>query len=283
MANISQRFETRQRMNRPDYEIFHYQDRTPGCVALHHHDFYEVYYFLGGDVIYRVEGKQFRLQRGDLLLINPMELHQPMVMSNAAPYERIVLWINKDYLETCSPKLARCFDIHLPTHQNLLRAPTMESGKLLGQMETLVQEFHGSEYCSELYARGLLLQFMVELNRFAMELPSRKDPALPLPAQVINYIGRHYQEALSLDMLAEQFFVSKYHLSHEFSKATGVSVYRYIILKRLQAAREMLLEGRSPKEAYDASGFSDYSNFYRAFQQAYGVTPGVFSSQINGS
>lgn len=278
MKRTAQQFDIRQSMNCGDFEIFYYQDQEPGNVALHHHDFYEIYYFLGGHVLYRVDGKQFRLQKGDLLLINPMEFHQPLVLSKAEPYERIVLWINKDFLNACSPKLARCFDMTLPTHENLLRTSEADS-PLLNLLDNLVQEFHSDAYCSEIYARGLFLQFLSELNRYTMLLPSQSNAALPLAAQVIGYIGRHYREPLSLDSLSEHFFVSKYHLSHVFSKATGVSVYRYIVLKRLQVSREMLLEGHTPKEAYSASGFGDYANFYRAFQQAYGVTPGNFSEQ----
>ena len=52
MKQAAQHFESRQSMNRSDFEIFHYKDRKPGCVELHHHDFYEVYCFLSGDVEY---------------------------------------------------------------------------------------------------------------------------------------------------------------------------------------------------------------------------------------
>lgn len=277
MKQQPQHFENRQSMNRSDFEIFHYKDKDPGCVDFHHHDFYEVYLFLGGEVEYRVEGKNYRMKKGDLLLISPMELHQPIVLDRAASYERIVLWINKEYLASCSEKLTRCFDIQLPTHENLLRADSFNSDMLYHLLKTMVQEFHSEEYCSDLFIYGLFLQFMSELNRLAMRTLSMEDTTLPLSTQVISYIGNHYREELSLDTLAEHFFVSKYYLSHTFRQSTGVSVYRYIVLKRLQAAREMLLEGQTPKTAFVASGFGDYANFYRAFQAEYGVTPRTFA------
>ena len=277
MKQAAQHFESRQSMNRSDFEIFHYKDRKPGCVELHHHDFYEVYCFLGGDVEYRVEGRSFRLKKGDLLLINPMELHQPLVLSDSTPYERVVLWIAKDFLASCSEDLTRCFDIQLASHVNYLHTDSADF--LLPLLEALVREFRSTEYCSGIYAQGLFLQFMTELNRLAMQFSTQEDVSLPLSAQVVAYIGRHYREPLSLDSLAEHFYVSKYHLSHAFSKAMGVSVYRFLVLKRLQASREMLLEGYTPKDAFLASGFGDYANFYRALRQAYGVTPAVFFQQ----
>ena len=46
---------------------------------------------------------------------------------------------------------------------------------------------------------------------------------------VTEYINQHYADSLTIDQLAEKFFVSKYHLMHEFSQKTGTSVYRYLM------------------------------------------------------
>ena len=86
---------------------------------------------------------------------------------------------------------------------------------------------------------------MAELLRLAEgrvpEEGAQESP--PLVSQVVDYLGAHYREELSLDALAERFFVSKYHLSHLFSRSVGTSVYRYVLLKRLQNARQLLLDG----------------------------------------
>lgn len=77
-------------------------------------------------------------------------------------------------------------------------------------------------------------------------------------------------DLLTIDQLAEQFFVSKYHLMHEFSQKTGTSIYRYLMQQRLHAVCELLEQGTVPNEAYLQCGFKDYANFYRAFRSAYG-------------
>ena len=73
--------------------------------------------------------------------------------------------------------------------------------------------------------------------------------------------------------MAARFFVSKYHLSHEFSRAVGIGVYRYVMLKRLLIAKQLLVEGTPPGEVYALCGFRDYTNFYRAFKAEYGISP----------
>ena len=287
MKEHSQRFDPRQIMHGNDFEIFHYKEPRPDPVEVHHHDFYEVYFFLGGEVEYWVDGKTFHLEPGDLLLINPMELHRPVVAFDSKTYERIVLWISKEYLESQSNEkidLTRCFDTSLPTHTNLIHPKTVQRTAITNRLNELVKESYSNDLGNELFARGLFLQFMVELNRMALN-PGKprivKEDSSPLVSQVLTYINEHFYEELSLETIAKKFFVSKYYLSHAFSNEVGVSVYRYIILKRLTSACQMLSEGKSAKEVCVGCGFQDYTSFFRAFKSEYGLSPRDFVSGNN--
>lgn len=269
MARSTQRFNPRQSMSRPDFEIFHYHDPKMQEVPLHHHDFYEIYYFLGGNVEYLVEGRSYVLRPDDILLISPMELHRPMVAPDEA-YERIVLWINADFLAQVSADgaAASCFG----TGRNLFHCAGSPLPSLTRQ---LAREFHSERSGSSLYARGLFLQLLAELMRLTEGQAAETDssPDSPLISRVMAYINGHYREELRLEELSARFFVSKYYLSHLFRRSAGTSVYRYVLLKRLQHARQMLAEGHSPGDACQSCGFSDYANFYRSFRQVYGISP----------
>ena len=116
---------------------------------------------------------------------------------------------------------------------------------------------------------------MVELNRMALR-PAKienTENERTLVSQVLDYIGEHYDESISLDSLAQQFYVSKFHLSHAFRQSVGASLYHYIQLKRLLIARQMLRNGVSPGAVCQSCGFGDYANFYRAFRAKYGASP----------
>ena len=66
---------------------------------------------MGGRVCYNVESRNYRLLPGDILLIGPTELHQPRIDKDAGVYERIVLWLDKPFLErlsTCLLYTSRC-------------------------------------------------------------------------------------------------------------------------------------------------------------------------------
>ncbi len=286
MHTKPQHFDTRQYMRRSSFEIFRYKDAYLREVALHHHDFYEVYFFLSGNVQYNIESRSYLLTPGDILLISPMELHQPVFHDDQKDYERIVLWINQRFLSELSPPdqdLTACFDSTLPGHTNLLRPTNAQRQLLSFQLERLTQETQAQDNYSALTALTYLAQILISLNRLAISASQSSDNrSVPdsVVYGVLAYINEHYSEDLTLDHLANRFFISKYHLSREFGRIVGTSVHRYLIQKRLAMAKQMMSSGMSSSEVYQQCGFGDYSNFYRAFKAEYQITPKEFAARL---
>lgn len=286
MATKAHHFETRQHMRSGTFEIFHYQDAYLKEVALHHHDFYEIYFFYSGNVQYIIESRSYNLAPGDILLISPMELHQPMFHTRQRDYERIVLWINRRFLEglcTQEADLTACFDTSAPGHTNLLRPGNSFRQQLSSQLERLMWEVESGQAYSNLGAVTYLVQILIGLNRLAAQphpvTQSRVVSDSTVQA-VLTYINTHYNEDLSLDYLSNRFFISKYHLSREFGRLVGTSVHRYLTQKRLAMAKQMMSAGMASTEVYQHCGFGDYSNFYRAFKSEYQISPKEFQARL---
>lgn len=279
-GDIMQIFDPRQSMTENTFEIFHYKDAKFEGVPVHQHDFYEVYFFISGNIEYNVEGKTYRMNKGDILLINPLELHQPRIAPDQSTYERIVLWIDKTYLSLlCSNEssLTRCFDNTNPNHSNLLSLTKSQQKLLHEKLLGLLKESEEKSYGSDIARKAILTMFLVELNRISMSAQisnkERQKTDSPLVSGVLDYINSHYCEKLSLSSIADEFFVSKYYLSHIFNSVVGTSLHRYITLKRLIHAKQMLSSGIRPTAAAAHCGFTDYAGFYRAFVAEFGVTP----------
>jgi len=102
----------------------------------------------------------------------------------------------------------------------------------------------------------------------------------PVIASVIGYIRTHLSESLTLDSLAERFYVSKSALCHRFKTATGFSVMEYVIHCRVQRARTLLSRGTGVREAGESAGFGDNANFIRTFHRLTGVTPGAYAKSM---
>lgn len=286
MRERSQRFDPRQTMQRDTFEVFHYREPRPNTVEVHHHDFYEVYYLLSGEVEYWVDGRIIRMHSGDLLLINPLELHRPIVDADSQVYERIVLWINKEYLESLHSDqmdLSSCFDTSLPNHTHLIRPPASERSVLTARMGEMVREYYSRELGGYLSAYGLFLQFMVQLNRMSQKDATLQEETQQLSTLVQNtlsFISENLGQPMTLESIASRFYVSKYYLSHAFSREVGVSVYRYIMLRRLLMARQLLTAGETAGQVCRSCGFADYTSFYRAFKSEYGISPREFTAGI---
>ena len=284
----TQRFDNRQTMKNNTFEVFRYKDSYPKEVALHHHDFYEIYFFLSGNVRYNIESRSYLLTPGDVLLISPMELHQPMFGDEHRVYERIVIWIDKQFLDSLGyegQNLSRCFDTTSPSHSNLLRPEGVKRQFLQFMLEQLTAEMEAEDPYRDMAALTYLVQVLILLNRLAME--NARGEQLKTPDSVVygvlGYINDHYSEDLSLDHLANKFFISKYHLSREFQRLVGTSVHRYIVQKRLVMAKQMLSQGVPSTEVYQHCGFGDYSNFYRAFHGEYRISPKEFVLRLKES
>ena len=277
-------FDPRQKMLRPDFEIAHKWDTDLRDVELHHHDFYEVDFLVSGDVTYVIESRVYHMQPGQMLLINPQELHQVYIRSSGAPYERYMLWVAPSLLQKLSDgstDLTRCFDMNRSNYSNLLHLSPHQKKLVPAMLESMLHEQSQPTFGSELLQKNLLTELMIHINRLAdlsdAAEPSGEDTVV---ARVIDYINLHYHESLSLDLLAEQFFVSKYHLSHEFTRQIGTGVYQYIQKKRLQIARQLMAEGQRPMDVYAQCGFGDYPAFFRAFRKVYGLSPREYAQSL---
>lgn len=273
-------------MRRKTFEIYRHQDNYMDEAVLHHHDFYEIYLVLAGNLNYTVESRNYRLTEGDVMLISPMELHQSLQIGEPQKYERFVLWIDKTYLQQYNQlgfELVQCFDTRDPGYTNLIRPDNLSLQYVVFLMEQLQRESESTEFGSDLCAQAYLVQLLVTLNRLAQKQPKSqeiRDKSESVVSAVLNYINSHYNEDLSLDLLANKFFISKYYLSREFNRLAGTSVYRYIIQKRLAVARQLMSEGVPSTTVFQQCGFGDYSNFYRAFRAEYQISPKEYAAQL---
>lgn len=99
----------------------------------------------------------------------------------------------------------------------------------------------------------------------------------PRLRRVERYVRAHLDANISLDDLADEVGISKYHFSRRFKKRTGQSPYQFVIYERVRSARRQLREStQSLAQIAFNVGFSSQSHFTRTFKQHVGVTPGQY-------
>ena len=91
--------------------------------------------------------------------------------------------------------------------------------------------------------------------------------------EILDFLNKNLTNRITIDELADKFYMSRYHLMHTFKEETGCTIGSYITTKRLLLARDMIRDGSSVSAACDACGFGSYSSFIRAYRKQFHSTP----------
>lgn len=261
-----------------DFRIFHLRDKISIDFQFHYHDFNKIVIFISGDVTYLIEGSSYKLKPWDILLINSNDIHKALINPNEV-YERMILWINPDFLISRNNKcnLLSCFELASKRHFNLLRLENNHLNiikKLLFAMETSLKN---KELGYKVLMDSLFMQFMVYANRLFLSQKDMKElsdiKCDENITNILNYINENLKENLSLDNISSKFYMSKYYLMHKFKEQTGYTIHSYILQKRLIMSNLLIKKGKSITDACLESGFNDYSNFLRAFKKMFRLSP----------
>lgn len=253
---------------------FHYSvdaHPDPEAFSMHTHQMCEMYVFLNGRASFRIEGSEYHLERGDLLIMRPAEAHCIQIQPDH-PYERISLHFDPMLFDRIDPErhLLKVFMDRDAGRFNHFSAADFSDQNYRFVLSQLLQP----ERCQRTTIVTALLFLLNELYQLHLQRGEHAPSADgTLLFRVIRHINEHLSEPLSLDALCEQFYISKPQLCRSFKRTTGASVGEYITAKRLLQAQSMLRAGSPPTLVCTACGFNDYSAFYRAYRKRFGVSP----------
>lgn len=247
----------------------------------HLHNYFEIYFFISGNVNYFIEKKVYSLHFGDLLLMNSHEIHKPSFNSGEL-YERIVIHFNPALAQSFSTPsfdLLSCFTGRPSGEQNLISLSTKQSEEILKLFDKIEESGGEAANGSDILKLAVFLEVLIFINRvYSNTLPP--EPELPsIPERlmpVLDYIDSNLEGELSLEFLERRFYINRFYLSRLFKQVTGSSLHEYIRYKRISKAKKLLSEGCNVTEACAKSGFNDYSNFLRMFRRTVGVSPGRY-------
>jgi AraC-like DNA-binding protein len=265
------------------FRLFHLKDSRAQQLDYHYHEFDKLLLVLGGRISYVVEGVTYFLQPWDVLLVQHNLIHKP-VIDPAEPYERVVIWLGRDWLtEHSDPgeSLDRCFETTRERGFHLLRTNGAQRLRYMQTIQSLEDAVHSTEFGAARMADILCQQLLIFVNRDILadhtlaDAPDsyRVDPVIE---EILQYIAANLDAELSVDALAKRFYLSRYYLMHRFKEVTGYTVHQYISQKRLLRAGELIRSGVPVMKAAEQVGFSEYSTFLRSFQNTFHMSPREF-------
>lgn len=244
-------------------------------IPLHSHHFWELLYCFDGSVDYLLGSQRYRIQPGDVIVIPPNTGHYPLFSEHfEPPYSRIVLWVSPEvYGMVCS-----AWPDWIQVGAHVLRTAGTRWAILGEYFNRGYREASLKHVDYEPYLLGNALCLGALIGRAAKEEPLQGagPEKKSLLDDIIAYIEAHLADKITLAGTARHFLVSESTIGKAFRSQMDVSFYRYVVQRRLLSAKKLIRDGLPLEEIYSRVGFGDYSAFYRAFKQEYGVSPNQY-------
>ena len=260
--------------NDKTFSYIHKIDSEPKFIEFnpHAHIGVEIYIFIKGDVESVIEGRTYRLSPYDVLIMNENELHQ-IHPNNNSDYERVVINISPDFFSRYGVEEYKAiFSKKSPSDGNLIKGFIAQSAGLYTSIMRIERYIGESGRRNDMIVRCMIIELLHILSRISVN-PSGFDSQNKTVSEIIAYINQNISQPLSLDLLAQRFFLSKYHLCRIFRQYSGFTPGSYITNKRIMLVRSYCREGMNISEAAAAAGFGNYSNFYRIYVAQTGHSP----------
>lgn len=256
---------------------------------MHRHNYIEINYVFHGQLTQTVGNERICLKQGELLFLNQHITHE---IEASAEEDIIINFIIQpkffefifSYLSTeniISNFLISSLYDNTQNGQYLYFAiaDVMEIQAIIEKMmEEIMNPSFLSDSTIKLYA-GLL---MIELIKNSDKLKQNKKNSVHhfIIVETMKYIDEHYQDA-SLYKLADKLHQPHYSLSKQIKKATNYTFKELLQEKRLNRARQLLMESHiSIIGIAELVGYDNISYFYRIFKNKFGVTPKKLREQL---
>ena len=212
----------------------------------------ELTIILKGEVTYTVNGKRICLSSGDGVFIQNGSLRHRKPISHA---------------EYVSFNFSSDFSYNLP---NFISGCASE---VVYEIINTFDLIH--QYTSNLEDERFSLLLECLLKQIEVQRTIEAEP--PLVSKIKNYVRLNLDKKISLTDVSDETHYSVSHLEMIFKQTTSLSITAYIIKKRIEKAKQLLIERvLTLNEVAEAVGFTDYNYFSRIFKKEVGVSPLTF-------
>lgn len=273
-------------INDTDNSLYYYFDYDERYAAInmefqHFHQFYEILILLAPEANHLLEGNSFHLKMGDMLLLPPYCLHKS-IYNEGSPSKRLIINFtlpsNLFSLPNGYSSLLKPFYDEVPIYRFSKEQKELLHKKLNEIFLYSKQEDFNHSELNELIIHSKFVDFLNSILRFKDQNIYRNDekatPSTQKMYEISSYIHSHFEENLSLNSLATQFYLSPYYLSHQFKKVTNFTVSTYIQMTRIKHAQHLLITTNNKiADIATSCGFTSFSQFNRVFQKINHISP----------
>lgn len=236
---------------------------------LHTHTDYEIYIFIKGNINFVVEGNSYKLLPYDILLIRGNELHQIFPHPDEE-YERIVISISDSFFKEWKCENLKSI-FFADRNKRFISAETARKNEIDDILERTEKYINQTSKQNDTVVKCAIIELLYTISTLSFtSAPAGQNNTV---SEIISYINKNLAQPISLDELAEKFFLSKYYMCRIFKKSTGFTINQYITTKRILIVKQLYKSGINLSSASADAGFGSYTNFYKAYIKEFGISP----------
>ena len=246
------------------------------AMDMHIHDCYELYYSISGGKQFLIDNCFYTIAPGDLFIINQYESHK-LTQIDSGIHERIVVSVHPDYvkkLSTPDTELDECFVRRPAGFMHKVSLNKEQQNRFLYYIDKIIS---ANGYAHDIIEQAAFMELMVQINSLSSVNETVISPTSykynHQVEDILAYINANISQPITLEQLAAHFYLSESYICRIFKAATSTTINKYITARRISIAKSLLNEGLTVAEAFEQSGFNDYSNFFKSFTKAVGVSP----------
>ena len=254
-------------------------------VRPHIHPAVEILYFLVGDSKVIVDGVEYFVSPGDMVLFRSNSIHHVYSMQDT-PCKHFVLQIKpSQILDFSSAEYASTYLLRLSlsckNEKVFWSKEECERNGLADAFKKLIALEKSEDICSDIKVKILsaevLLTLLEEILNTESEIDEYEEAVSGCIYNAIVYVNNHYAESITADSCAKRVFMSYGHFSRSFKKATGANFKDYLNHIRVNHAEKALIGSDAPiAEICRDCGFNTVSYFIAMFRRIKGLTPAAF-------
>ncbi|WP_066891551.1 AraC family transcriptional regulator [Clostridium nigeriense] len=241
-----------------------------------HDDFIELSFVTSGSVDYLIEGDEYTLKKGQVLISNPGIYHKELFNSNTNCRELHLGLTNVNIFNNYKKDFIDIGD------KNVLTLNTYKD-EILKTCEEIVEEQKNHKQTSPFMLKSLVMKVLVLLHReINEEIPNLNSQEFSFKSRekkaivetITKYLNENYTQDISLYTLSKNMYLSPVYISKIFKEIMGDSPINYLIQIRLTKAKDLLKDSElSIKTIAKMVGYNDPYYFSKLYKKYYGISP----------
>ncbi len=248
-------------------------------------DFYEIIFNDIDSCAVAVDDRTYTLTPGDLIVIAPRERYKIISQSNENHILRIQFYLDIFKIGNYTPEFVGTLRFYTENHYRFFKFSS-ENSDIIQSLFSIYNQHLKFETSSEIIMRAGIMDITSWILSKQYEScpdlsPEKITKSTAVLKEVINYVDNYYVENLTLEDVANKFFINYSYLSRAFKKVTGQRFNRYINSKRLMKAAFLLATtDYSISKIASMVGFCSRSRFAERFIKHHDVSPTEFRRRL---